>query len=119
MIRRILKNLTVYSGPAPDASHSLERDGYVVLPGAFDAAEVATITEEIDVVFDALPPERMRGDKDQFRYEMLNRSAACQRAVAHPTIRDVIEPLLGDDCHVIANTAWRNPPDFQGGWWHC
>ena len=50
---------------------------------------------------------------------MLNRSAACQAAVAHPRILAVIEPLLGDDCHVIANTAWRNPPDFTGGPWHC
>ena len=61
----------------------------------------------------------MRDDKDEFRYEMLNRSAACQAAVAHPRILQVIEPLLGDDCHVIANTAWRNPPDFAGGPWHC
>jgi hypothetical protein len=30
-----------------------------------------------------------------------------------------VEPLLGDDCHVIANTAWRNPPEFPGGPWHC
>ena len=20
---------------------------------------------------------------------------------------------------MIANTAWRNPPDFKGGPWHC
>ena len=46
---------------------------------------------------------------------MLNRSAACQAAVMHPRILEVIEPLLGDDCHVIANTAWRNPPEFPGG----
>src|SRR5206468_2562201 len=65
------------------------------------------------------PPERTRDDKDEFRYEMLNRSAACQRAIAHPRILEVIEPLLGDDCHVIANTAWRNPPEFPGGFWHC
>ena len=50
---------------------------------------------------------------------MLNRSAACQRAIAHPRILETIEPLLGDDCHVIANTAWRNPPEFPGGSWHC
>ena len=50
---------------------------------------------------------------------MLNRSAACQRSLAHPKILEVIEPLLGDDCHVIANTAWRNPPEFKGGFWHC
>jgi hypothetical protein len=34
----------------------------------------------------------------------------------------VIEPLLGEDCHVIANTAWRNPagqPGSHGGQnWH-
>ena len=44
-----------------------------------------------------------------FRYAMLNRSAAAQRVVAHPRLLSVIEPLLGEDCHVIANTAWRNP----------
>ncbi len=119
MIRRILKNLTVYNGPAPDATHQLERDGYAVLPGVFDAGAVDELVTEIDGVFEQFPPERGRSDRAEFRYEMLNRSAACQRAIAHPAIREVIEPLLGDDCHVIANTAWRNPPDFGGGWWHC
>ena len=37
-------------------------------------------------------------------------------------ILDVVEPLLGEDCHIIANTAWRNPPraqnDHGGGHWH-
>ena len=74
---------------------------------------------EIEAVFDAIPPERTRDDKDEFRYEMFNRSAACQRAIGDPRILEVIEPLLGDDCHVIANTAWKNPPDFKGGPWHC
>ena len=39
--------------------------------------------------------------------------------MAHPDILAAIEPLLGNDCHVIANTAWRNPPTFGGGPWHC
>jgi hypothetical protein len=33
----------------------------------------------------------------------------------------VIEPLLGEDCHVIANTAWRQGPDENrhgGRFWH-
>ena len=49
-------------------------------------------------------------------------STAARRArprSATPRILEVIEPLLGDDCHVIANTAWRNPPEFGGGPWHC
>ncbi len=119
MIRRLMKNLTLYSGPAPGAAHDLERDGFAVLRGVFDEDDVRTLTDEIDATFAAYPAERARSDNDEFRYEMLNRSAACQRAVAHPAIREVIEPLLGDDCHVIANTAWRNPPDFKGGVWHC
>jgi ectoine hydroxylase-related dioxygenase (phytanoyl-CoA dioxygenase family) len=36
-----------------------------------------------------------------------------------PISIEVIEPLLGNDCHVIANTLWRNGPDFEGGPWHC
>jgi ectoine hydroxylase-related dioxygenase (phytanoyl-CoA dioxygenase family) len=32
-----------------------------------------------------------------------------------------VEPLLGEDCHVIANTAWRQGPgenDHLGRFWH-
>jgi ectoine hydroxylase-related dioxygenase (phytanoyl-CoA dioxygenase family) len=105
-------------GRRADASAELERDGCTVLPGVFTAAGVDRLGGEIDAVFETVPPERTRDDKDEFRYEMLNRSAACQRAIAHPRILETIEPLLGDDCHVIANTAWRNPPEFPGGFWH-
>ncbi len=104
---------------APSESAQLERDGYTVLPGVFTAAEVTGMRDEIDAAFDAFPDERSRPDSAQFRYEMLNRSAACQEALAHDRMLAVVEPLLGDDCHVIANTAWRNPPDFAGGPWHC
>ncbi len=119
MIKRVFKNLTVFTGAVPDASVQLERDGYAVVTGVFDTATVEQIRTEIDGVFAATAPERSRTDATEFRYEMLNRSAACQAALAHPKILEVIEPLLGDDCHVIANTAWRNPPEFKGGPWHC
>jgi ectoine hydroxylase-related dioxygenase (phytanoyl-CoA dioxygenase family) len=119
MIKRVLKNLSVLDGEVPDESRQLEQDGCTVIRGVFSPAEVAQLRKEIDAVFDTLPPERSRGDKDEFRYQMLNRSAACQEAVGDPQILAVIEPLLGDDCHVIPNTAWRNPPTFAGGPWHC
>jgi hypothetical protein len=119
MIRRVLKNLTVLDGAVPEESTQLEADGWCVIRGVFTPAEVTQLRKEIDAIFDSTPPERSRGDKDEFRYEMLNRSAACQEAIGHPRILAVIEPLLGDDCHVIANTAWRNPPTFAGGPWHC
>jgi ectoine hydroxylase-related dioxygenase (phytanoyl-CoA dioxygenase family) len=120
VIRRIMKNLGVLDpADAPDESRQLERDGYAVLEQLFNADEVAQMRNEIDAAFDAYPAERGRSDRAEFRYEMCNRSAACQAAVAHPRTLAVVEPLLGADCHVIANTAWRNPPDFKGGPWHC
>ncbi len=114
-----MKNLGVYQAAAPVESQSLERDGYAVLRAVFTPVEVKQMRTEIDSAFDEYPPERNRTDSDEFRYEMLNRSAACQAAIGHARILEVIEPLLGDDCHVIANTAWRNPPEFTGGPWHC
>jgi hypothetical protein len=119
VIRRVGKNLTVWSGDAPASSQQLERDGYALLTGVFDDETVARIRAEVDEAFERIPPERFREDKAEFRYEMYNRSAACQAAIAHPRILEAIEPLLGEDCHVIANTAWRNPSDFEGGPWHC
>jgi Phytanoyl-CoA dioxygenase (PhyH) len=119
VIRRLLKNLGTYSGDAPEASAQLECEGWTVVRGVFTPEAIAELREEIDAVFEAYPPERTREDKVEFRYELLNRSAASQRATAHPQILEVIEPLLGEDCHVIANTAWRNPSAFEGGPWHC
>ena len=119
MIRRVGKNLALFAEEPPVASVDLERDGCTVLRGVLSTSEIAQLREEIDAVFASTQSERSRTDSAEFRYEMLNRSAACQAAVGHSRILDVVEPLLGDDCHVIANTAWRNPPEFGGGPWHC
>src|SRR5262245_87725 len=120
MIRRVLKNLTVREpDDAPAASRQLETDGWTRLEGVIAPGEIDILISEIDAVFAATTPERSRTDKDEFRYEMLNRSAACQAVVGHPRILEAIEPLIGEDCHLIANTAWRNPPEFTGGPWHC
>ena len=56
-----------------------------------------------------------------FRYEMFNRSGLVQRAIGNPRILEVVEPLLGEDCHVIANTAWRQEAGDNkhlGRYWH-
>jgi ectoine hydroxylase-related dioxygenase (phytanoyl-CoA dioxygenase family) len=113
------KNLGVFTTEVPEASVQLERDGYAVLSGVFTEAEVNGLIDEVTRAFAERPPERGRSDRDEFRYQMLNYGPLTQEAIGHPGILDVIEPLLGNDCHVIANTAWRNPPEFGGGPWHC
>jgi ectoine hydroxylase-related dioxygenase (phytanoyl-CoA dioxygenase family) len=118
MIRRWNNNLVLSNAATPDASVELERDGYARIAGVLDVRGIQELTREITEVFETRPGRRPE-HRDEFRHEMLNRSAACQRAVGHPAILQAIEPLLGQDCHVIANTAWHNPPTFAGGQWHC
>jgi hypothetical protein len=119
VIRRVGKNLAVLDGDVPAASVELERDGFTVLRGVLTGGEVAALAEEIERAFVQRGPERGRADREEFRYQMLNVGPRSQEAVGHPRILEVIEPLLGADCHVIANTAWRNPSTFGGGPWHC
>ena len=87
---------------------------------------MARLRRELDALYEERPVVRVPGrsveDYADFRHESLNRSAAAQAAVAEPRILEVIEPLLGEDCHVIANTTWRNPPSSfdgsRGDRWH-
>ena len=118
MIKRVHGYLTNRSAPGPEASRQLESEGYATLGGVFTAAEVAALAAEIEQVYADSEPDRTNDARDEFRHGMLNRSPLSQRALGHPQILATIEPLLGGDCHVIANTAWRNPPDFPGGPWH-
>lgn len=127
MITRQRVYLELLDSPVPQASVQLERDGYAVLSHALDAEEVAELASAVADVYEQCPadirqPRLSAEERNEFRYEMLNRSAACQAMVGDRRILDVIEPLLGEDCHVIANTAWRNEPAGErqqgGNNWH-
>jgi Phytanoyl-CoA dioxygenase (PhyH) len=116
--------LAVRSDPAPLAVERLRSEGYVQLSGVFAEKELAGLRADVKRVFDEYPPDD-RGDPPEraapFRYEMLNRSSSVQQAIGHPRILGVVEFLLGEDCHVIANTAWWQQPgenQHLGRFWH-
>ena len=127
MIKRVYGYLMLHKGPVPEATRTLHERGFVAIRGALDAETVAELRTDVERVFDEDPADQRLSTRDaegaaSFRYAMLNRSAAAQQALANPRILEVIEPLLGDDCHVIANTAWRNaagrPGSHGGDNWH-
>ncbi len=126
MLTRSSGYLTLRSGKVPSATRKLESDGYTVLRRVFTPAQVEALCGDVARVFADYPPDLREHDDDveqmaPFRYEMLNRSALVQRAIGHARILKTIEPLLGEDCHVIANTAWWQPPgnnEHLGRFWH-
>lgn len=127
MLTRVHGYLQPRLEPAGQAATQLEQEGWAVLDGVLSAPDVAALTAEIEAVYRNHPPDgrnprRSRDEDEDFRYEMFNRSPLCQQAIGHAAILAAIEPLLGEDCHVIANTCWRNPPGAErshgGGFWH-
>jgi hypothetical protein len=118
--------LTISPEPIPEASRQLQTEGYVALRDVFDAGEVKELVADVDRVFAECDPDERTDGKpsghwEPFRYEMLNRSEVVQRSIANRAVLDVVEPLLGEDCHVIANTAWRQPAGESthgGQLWH-
>ena len=124
MLTRSTGYLTLRSNPVPASAERLQSDGYVVLDSVFSKEEIEALCADVERVFEEYPPDD-RGDTPEqsapFRYEMLNRSSVVQLAVAHPRILEAVEPLLREDCHVIANTAWRQQSgenDHLGRFWH-
>ena len=111
---------------APPETAQLERDGFAVVKGLLNPAEVDELSEDLLHLYGELPPDQRNsriagGHAEPFRYETLNRSALAQRTLAHPRLLSIIEPLLGEDCHVIANTTWRQLPEESahgGRFWH-
>ena len=121
MLRRTGGYLTTQDPEkAPKASLELEQRGFTLLHDVLTREEINSLADDITRIYELYPRDnRTRGHRsaeadDMFRYEMLNRSSVCQTMVAHPEILAVIEPLLGNDCHVIANTAWKNPAGHPG-----
>jgi ectoine hydroxylase-related dioxygenase (phytanoyl-CoA dioxygenase family) len=118
MLKRVHGNLTLQRAPVSALSTQLEREGYTHIKGVLDPDEIAALAAEMTEVFETSGPDRVHDVRDEFRHGMFNRSPLSQKAIASRAILDVIEPLLGEDCHVIANTAWRNSHGHQGGNWH-
>ena len=127
MLRRVGGYLLTRN-EAPPSSVELQAQGHTLLPGVLNPTEVQTLSDEIEQVYRDYPADgraaavRDPDEDEDFRYEMFNRSPLSQKAIAHAVILDTIEPLLGEDCHVIANTCWKNPPresnTHGGGFWH-
>lgn len=115
MLKRVDSLNYPSDAPVPEASRALEQDGHCIVRGVFTESEVAALRQQVLEVYDRLPPD-MRDSAvtpeigQMYRYRMFERSALCQQAIAHPRILAVIEPLLGEDCHVISCTSWKNPP---------
>ncbi|MNZ54409.1 Phytanoyl-CoA dioxygenase (PhyH) [compost metagenome] len=94
---------------------ALHEQGHVLLPGVLDAAQIAELRQAID----ALQPLHWdyTGLVDHYKC-VFNRSPLWLPYLDLPGLIELAEAALGDDCHVIGQTAWRCHPGFIGADMH-
>ncbi|MBM3213401.1 phytanoyl-CoA dioxygenase family protein [Candidatus Poribacteria bacterium] len=92
-----------------DVSAAVERfhrDGYLVLRGVLSGDEVAVLREGVERAFDG--PDSGYGPC--IRTAMFERDPAFESLIDHPSVIDIIEALLGSDCHLIADSSLKTGP---------
>lgn len=104
--------------PAPDdrtasALAALHGDGFVLLPGALDAAAVTWARAALL----RLTPEGLdyQGLVDDHYKCVFNRDPRWLDYIDRPGVIALMEAALGPDCHLVGETAWRSRPGFIGG----
>lgn len=94
----------------------MEEDGYIVIPGLMSRAEVAQMHRRID----ELTPfcyDRKSTDQtgiDHFKC-VFNRSPYWLQFIDRAGAIETVEGVMGQDAHIIGQTAWRTWPG-AGGW---
>ena len=99
------------------ALEALHTDGFVLLQGVLDAAQVSAVRTAID----ALEPIHWdyQGLVDDHYKCVFNRAPFWLPYLDLPGVIELAEACLGADCHVIGQTAWRSHPGFVGGELHA
>jgi hypothetical protein len=88
-----------------------DRDGFVVVKKAVKKTDLAEIQQKIEET------TFREGDDwhPSYRYKnVFNRDRFWLKFLDLPNVIDVTEALLGPQCHVIGNTAWKSVPGHEG-----
>ena len=105
--------------PTAELMAQYERDGFLVLPDVLSPDEVATLQAGVERAFAKHCPEAdLYGMQEIWRPKMFEQGPEFEALIDHPNIIDLIEKILGGNCHLIANSALRTFPGKTITFWH-
>jgi ectoine hydroxylase-related dioxygenase (phytanoyl-CoA dioxygenase family) len=105
----------------PALVERFHREGFLVLPGALSAEEALRLRRGVERAFSEPDPEAESYGPTLariWRPKMFERGQEFEALLDHPGIIDLIEEILGRDCHLIANSALRTGPGDGISGWH-
>ena len=92
-------------------AQALHEEGFALIPGVLTAEEVAQMRNKIDELkpfgFDA------QGKTDHYKC-VFNRDPYWLQYLDRPGVIELAEATMGDQCHIIGQTAWRSHPGHNG-----
>lgn len=90
---------------------ALHEDGFALIPGVLSADEVQAVRDAIDRL-NGFGYDRL-GKTDHFKC-VFNRDKVFFDLIDRPGIVDLAEKTMGDQCHIIGQSAWRSYPGHDG-----
>ncbi len=93
----------------------LHGDGCALIPSVLGPDAVADLRAAIDAL-PTIPGDIVGGAGERtLRTTVFNRDPRFLRLVDPPLVIDAVERALGEDCHLVNQKAWRNPPGCDAG----
>ena len=95
-----------------EMTEAMHEDGFALVPGVLSLDEVA----ELRAATDRLRPfgmDHAGGVGDHYKC-VFNRERVFLDQIDRPGIVDLAERTMGEQCHIIGETAWRSRPGHDG-----
>jgi ectoine hydroxylase-related dioxygenase (phytanoyl-CoA dioxygenase family) len=105
----------------PALLEQFHRDGFLVIPDALTAEQAERLRAGVERAFSEWNAEaELYGPMMQriWRPKMFEHGTEFEELVDNPRIIDLVEAILGSDCHLIANSALRTGPGEGITGWH-
>ena len=95
-----------------EMTEALHEDGFALVPGVLSSEKVSRLRQAMDRLepfgFDQKSPL-------QEHYKcVFNRERVFFDVIDRPGIVDLAERTMGEQCHIIGETAWRSHPGYDG-----
>jgi ectoine hydroxylase-related dioxygenase (phytanoyl-CoA dioxygenase family) len=95
------------------------REGYVIVRGVISPDVCANLRNELDRIYLDFPGNHPdQGYGEILRVKLFYYSKLIRDHIDYSPVIDVVEKILGSNCHLIANTSARNYKGFATSNWH-
>lgn len=99
-------------------AQAVEDDGFALIPAVLSADKVEECRARIDRLKPIHWDRRDVGPTDHFK-NVFNQDTFWLRFIDWPGVVDLAESLMGEQCHIIGETAWRSRPGHNGDGIHA